>query len=328
MEDRLDPRTNALSVLARTNGILMDRIREEQLRRLEAERKDRYALIDLRYGLERRVVRYLRPKGQESDSATEPAEIPQPEAEPVVPEETQLMLARVRTDLDSFNDLEAGALMADGYLIAKSVAREPRRQWLKPSHADVPVSFEGDNEGWWFSQMVDLITRPEEGTKKPSSGSIIQALMIFFLAPFWSMTRPDERMKRQLSRSSKRAFKVFFLAPFWATAFAVGIYGGLAALLYWLYAAVYSGSRVQAFVSGPISESVVYWLPALVVVFLLIWLFEVLGRKFPLFYGAGRGAAWVLRIIFRAVPSPLIFVIARIHLLVFDWLYLKCGELK
>ena len=293
MEDKFDPRTNVLSVVSRMNSILMDRVREEQLYRLEAERRGRYVLIDLRHGVERKVIRLLGSESGKVGVAASTADA-SPENSPVVPKDIQLMLSRVRTDLDSFSDLEAGALEANGYLITAKVSPE----WLPKSDVG-PTTESGEiPDHWWFSRTAKM------------------------------MKEHDKRMVKQLKHSSKLAFKVFCLAPFTAISLTLMIYGGLAALIGWYFCGPYSGSWIQENVGAPIVASAEYWLPGCLGLLLLSWLLEVLGRRpwFPSFLG--RWAAVILRILLRVVPSPLIFLVAWIHLHVFDRRYRNYGKLS
>jgi predicted acylesterase/phospholipase RssA len=62
LEDRLDPATNALGVLLRTNQIQFGRIREEQLFRLDDMAHTNALLIHIRKGLPVKIVDWIGPK--------------------------------------------------------------------------------------------------------------------------------------------------------------------------------------------------------------------------------------------------------------------------
>lgn len=110
MTDHEHPSPAVVNSLTRTNDVLMDRIRDRQVGgMLERKRLKRGAVIHLRDGLRVRTVR----PGKASD--------------PGGPFQTiygiasgiQRDLSLVRTDLDTFCDVEADALMANAYRIAE-----------------------------------------------------------------------------------------------------------------------------------------------------------------------------------------------------------------
>ncbi|HET8672556.1 MAG TPA: patatin-like phospholipase family protein [Thermoleophilaceae bacterium] len=110
MQDAPYPGTHAVGVLGRSTSIYGSRVRAEQLtrasERVEGAATTRaVALLHLRKGLPRRVLGPL----PDSAGQLDPAE--QFDVSPAV----QARLARVRTDLDAFSDVEACSLMLDGY---------------------------------------------------------------------------------------------------------------------------------------------------------------------------------------------------------------------
>jgi len=91
----------------------------------------------------------------------------------------QRRLAAVRTDLDSFSDAEAYALMASGYLMTEHALREPILGFALP---DVTP------EKWKFLQL-------EEAMRAPNLGLDSQT---------W--------LQKQLSVADKLAFRVWYLS--------------------------------------------------------------------------------------------------------------------
>lgn len=178
MQDEPDPPTRIASVLGRTNGIFMDRIREEELFRLLEGRPGRVAFMHLRRGLPARAVAWIGPDGR-------PAEAPKREREPDAPSErfgvapqVQDLLSRIRTDLDSFTEVEAYSLMLDGYLMSEEELKRAgaiRALIREPATVTVP--------GWRFRRI----------------------------APW--MARPTRAYLRQLEAAGKQIFKVFRLSP-------------------------------------------------------------------------------------------------------------------
>jgi hypothetical protein len=80
--------------------------------------------------------------------------MPPPSAVPGIHQEAQRRLARVRTDLDAFSDVEIDSLMLDGYLIATAQLEPPRLAGLLPPSAD-PLE-----ENWIFRRVEALLGRP------------------------------------------------------------------------------------------------------------------------------------------------------------------------
>ncbi|MGH9695930.1 MAG: patatin-like phospholipase family protein, partial [Bryobacteraceae bacterium] len=133
----LEPSGGRLDVVKRANDILMARVRESQFQYLVSLRDSR-ALHGLLYV-------HLK-----EDLAGEPVDwlgsddlSPQTKPKEVTPygmrRDVQALLAGIRTDLDSFSDCEADALMLSGYLMARAsfanciqkfpVSSQPEAQW-------------------------------------------------------------------------------------------------------------------------------------------------------------------------------------------------------
>jgi predicted acylesterase/phospholipase RssA len=121
MDDVAEPGPSLFSVVPRANSILMDRTRDEQLLSLLGEHTPPATLLHLRHGLPVRRIPWIDAQGK---PAREPgsADTANPDQPvPGVPAEVQDLLSRLRTDLDSFNDVEAYALMLDGYRMATAL---------------------------------------------------------------------------------------------------------------------------------------------------------------------------------------------------------------
>lgn len=122
MDDLADPAPSIFAVMPRANSILMDRTRDEQLLALLGDHTPPATLLHLRHGLPVRRIPWLdaqdNPACQDGPAPDAP-DTPAPgHAVPGVPAAVQDLLSRLRTDLDSFNDVEAYALMLDGYRMA------------------------------------------------------------------------------------------------------------------------------------------------------------------------------------------------------------------
>ena len=130
MQDVANPVTGIGNVFARSNDALMDRVREEQHAVLALLKKQRaiqgLVYFHLKDGLRQRELTWI---GGEKPAAIEPM------VSYRVHPRVQELLADVRTDLDAFTEVEAHALMADGYLIASHHLDDAFRTSLQSSPA-------------------------------------------------------------------------------------------------------------------------------------------------------------------------------------------------
>jgi predicted acylesterase/phospholipase RssA/tetratricopeptide (TPR) repeat protein len=115
----VDPGGGAMAPLMRSNSVLMQRVRQEQYARLDAMRQGGLLkgamFIHLKQDLDVVPVDWIgcddppETSNLRSESLTEYG----------VRKEVQGLLAGIRTDLDSFSDIEAFALMTSGYRMAE-----------------------------------------------------------------------------------------------------------------------------------------------------------------------------------------------------------------
>jgi len=189
MQDMQDPSTFLLGVLLRTNSILMDRVREEQLLRIIDHENLQVALVHLRQGVGPKQVPYIdadgNPAGGESGPPPEEGKL----TSFGVAAEVQELLAGVRTDLDSFTDVEAYSLMLDGYLMS------------------------GDD----LDKTPDIANLQKRLSAQPTPGN-----WRFEKIKPW-MEKPTRDYLRQLKVAGQTAFKIFRLnLPLGAAGAAVG----------------------------------------------------------------------------------------------------------
>jgi NTE family protein len=154
MKDRAKPAPLLPSVLLRSNSIYGDRVRDEQL--LHAHDSDRpVALMHLRKGLARRTVQPGDPfDGELSEPAGDVTEFG-------VSRRVQRALSEIRTDLDSFSDIESQSLALDGYLMTSA---NPELNGSDPAFATLrssePVA--SDPRRWRFTAVADRIGSEDE----------------------------------------------------------------------------------------------------------------------------------------------------------------------
>jgi len=151
MADRAKVRPWAVSVLSRSSSIYGDRIRDEQLLHVRSRRLP-MAFMHLRKGLERRSVE----PGTSFDAARSvPAAVDATEFG--VSREVQEALSRIRTDLDSFTDLEAMSLSLDGYLMSRwDPELNGDGSAFDPFRASTPTPPGGP---WRFEAVEDRLAR-------------------------------------------------------------------------------------------------------------------------------------------------------------------------
>ena len=141
------------AVAGRSNSIYGDRVREEQLLHAFA-RPEPMALMHLRKGLLPDIHMPLADGEQPVAAAPKDKVVIKTRAEAFgVSEDAQRLLSRVRTDLDSFSDTEAYALMLDGYWMTDFVlANDPDfADFLAKSPPEAtPVP-----ERWEFGAVAD-----------------------------------------------------------------------------------------------------------------------------------------------------------------------------
>jgi NTE family protein len=116
LEDQDNPQTRSVPTYTRSMDILMDRVREEELYRLYYDpAKLPFAFMHLRKGLNAKAISWKDKAGKAIErTITERASRVSSQAFGVHPD-VQDLLSRIRTDLDSFTEVEAFSLMLDGY---------------------------------------------------------------------------------------------------------------------------------------------------------------------------------------------------------------------
>jgi len=113
------PKTDTLSVLVASSGILGDRVREEMVNSLELTRAGNTAYFHLTRGLFAKDIEFNKQGTSALPGAKMSEGIVASEEEFGVAQGAQRLLAHIRTDLDSFTDVEAGCLQADGYQMSE-----------------------------------------------------------------------------------------------------------------------------------------------------------------------------------------------------------------
>jgi len=155
-----NPDTELSAVPMRTNDIFQERLREEELfRTFETKSGSRVALMHLRKGLPITAVAWLDASGEpaEPDKILRPVSPPNSPQDFAVAEPVQDLLSKIRTDLDSFTEVEAHSLMLDAYrMTAAVIATVPQIASL--GTAPIPE----DQARWQFVDVAPYMQQPTD----------------------------------------------------------------------------------------------------------------------------------------------------------------------
>ena len=160
------PSTGALKVLLRTNDVFQSRVRTAQFREMDGRR-----LGGLLRGL---MYLHLKRDIGEAPVPWIGCQEPLPEAKKSpttdydMPRDVQAALAALRTDLDSFSDLEAHALMLSGYRMTSGTFRE------RKGIAIVPMKEQ--RSSWDFQSMATILDKDPGGAEHPGRRRALELL--------------------------------------------------------------------------------------------------------------------------------------------------------
>lgn len=155
MDDEKEPGIQVPNVIKRSSSIIYDRIREQQLSRILGEHSHNVALLHLRKGLPVREISYYDNDHKLQNKTVLCRAEPSSQAFGVN-EDAQNLLSRVRTDLDSFSEIEAFSLMLNGYKMSEYEFNK-----TNINHLVTNTSLRGKKyqffkiEGWISSPIVD-----------------------------------------------------------------------------------------------------------------------------------------------------------------------------
>jgi NTE family protein len=227
-----------------------------------------------------------------------------------IPVKVQDHLSRIRTDLDSFSNIEAYSLMYDAYKMTRREVTASVRDFSQFSPTEVKCDSERDSEcdRWCF-----LAIKP-------------------------AFEQCPDRFLRHLEVGKYRAFKIFRL--FRRTANTIG-FVLLAALAYWLFGrpeirnARWPNELIDGlciWIKGKVPETVggvgLFLVPVILLA-LLAQFYPRLASRFRFVRSLRTPAQFISRLITRAVVPALVgWLIARIHLWIFDPLFKAAGRVK
>lgn len=173
MESQDAPANGMLGVFWRSDSILQDRLREAQYRDIKARAESRVLnglfFVHLKQELESAPIDWI---GSED---------PQDEACAVsctsygVDRELQRLISEIRTDLDSFTEVEAYSLMASGYLMTdgqlRALDREHQASGLPGTWGgyDIGAPMWRDSKGqayWPFAPLIPILGKSGESADR------------------------------------------------------------------------------------------------------------------------------------------------------------------
>ncbi len=183
MDDEHEPDTRTFSVLKRSSDISADRIREEEYKGLVLRKKtgvvQAFVFFHLKEKLQQEALTWI---GGENKKKHIPPPLPYG-----VDRGVQQLLAGIRTDLDSFTEVESHALMADGYLIAKNSVDKEGPQKFVPNGTNAEP-FMGHT--WGFLDVQPYMENPQKDPRfcKQLEVAGSQVLKVFKLLPWLKWT--------------------------------------------------------------------------------------------------------------------------------------------
>jgi hypothetical protein len=284
-EAERNPSNGVLGVPLRANAVLQSRIREAQAHELRARKRSLLLrglmFVHLKEDLEVDPVDWVDcPDPYDASTDARPASRRGPLTAYGLDKEVQSLLAAVRTDLDSFADVEADALMTSGYRMTEYQFKH------SADLAGVPVG--GNPEPWAFLGVERGMT----------SGGKSQA-----------------RLKQFLAVSKYTAFKPWRLSiPLKVTAIVLAL--GAIAGIGWVWTTYPNQLVIPQMTLGQLLRNAAW---TAIVVFATLRLGRFVGsalRWRESLYRVGTGIGM----------SVFGWLVARIHLMFFDPLFLRLGS--
>ncbi|MEF8732984.1 MAG: patatin-like phospholipase family protein [Candidatus Accumulibacter meliphilus] len=175
MESQDEPSNSVIGVPLRSNSILMSRVREAEYDDLVARRSTSllrgFMFVHLKKDLDVEAVNWAGcDEPVEASDDARPAELRGPRTRYGIRKSVQRRLAAIRTDLDSFSDSEAYALMVSGYRMTEfefprtvsgcEAPAEEAVQW--PFLAVEPAMDRADDSG----KLLELLSVANQGAFK------------------------------------------------------------------------------------------------------------------------------------------------------------------
>jgi predicted acylesterase/phospholipase RssA len=290
-EAQPNPSQGVLGVPLRANAILQARVREAQYNELRARRRSSllrgFMFVHLKEDLEVDPVDWVDcPDPYQASDESRPAARRGLLTSYGIAKDVQMLLAGVRTDLDSFSDVEAGALMASGYRMTEHAFRHS---------TDLPGFVDTAEAVPWDFLAV------EQGMK--------------------GLGKKQKHLTRLLNASGALAFKVWRLsAPLQVLAGLTSL--ALVASLVWLSLSQWQLVIVRQTTLG----QALAWLSGIVAVTAA----SALATRYvgKTVVGMFRWRDTLSRIVVGVAMCMGGWLLARLHLWVFDRMFLRMGSIE
>lgn len=290
-----DPGGGVLKPLLRTNSVMMHRIRDAQYKDLQARERSAllrgFMYVHMKQGLDGTNKAWERCEEPEEISL-EPPSVVTPYG---IRKDIQALVANIRTDLDSFSQREAYALMVSGYR-----ATEASISGLKGFRLSKQPAPE-----WRFLQV-------EEGMTKINSESA-----------------EYDTMKKHLQAAQMTFFKVWKISPP-LTITAYGLLALLVAGLLWTWHA-YPAYSPLASLFNYLREllTINFMMTTLVLLLVYTVLASFIGKRNAKHVKALAHLSDTLKRMGVALGIGIVgWIGAQIHLRIFDRLFLRLGRVK
>ncbi len=287
LEFEAKPNIGNEGLLLRVRSILGDRLREEQIyRMLEGKYKNHTAFMHLRknFSIIKQGYLTLASKAKKLKPLTSISDFTLSNSNIGIAPEVQQSLARIRTHLDSFTDLEAYSLMFYGYQISQQVI-------LNTPSLNQIAKQEQLNINWEFLKIAPWAKQPTPNYLHQLKVGSERFLKIFQLNPL-------------VKRISLLVLFLIFLLTVWS--------------LFSFLSILSSFSEVQELLAIPLNQAISIFSPIVIILFLLRVVF---ARRYSLIRELWFNF-WA-----KALLPALCFPLVWLHLLFYDKLFLKAGQL-
>jgi predicted acylesterase/phospholipase RssA len=337
METQPMPGAGLLNVPIRSSNILQSRVRSEQYRHLRERRHSGLLrglmFIHLKQDLGVKPLNWrLCPPHLAVSEFDQPEQYAGDVTSYGVAKDVQQSLAAVRTDLDSFCDVEADALMASGYLMTKSqlMPLSENDERAKPAIDGINLTIDKQAEVPWRFRKIEPYLGPETGVEDPGQDPILTA-------------KRKENLRKIIGASNSLGFKIWKLSPALKLLSGVLVTTLIFFLLYLIVwsllrlsgRSIFTAEQIKWLVSRLTDERIVYTsslltlgnltlaaVIAIVVIAVAVWLINCIGK----YLGVVRWSDTLTSIVFGIIMTFPGFIAAWLHLKVFDSLFLRWGS--
>lgn len=148
-----NPQTGLVSVLLNTSSILTGRVREEMVNNAQKLHVGHVAYMHLNRGVFAKDIEFNEKESQNTPSDKMKDGIISCQQAFNVNEDMQRVISKIRTDLDSFTDIEAGCLQADAYQMSESCLL---------GLPDIYQSKQKSKGDWEFTPYIEKISQKDE----------------------------------------------------------------------------------------------------------------------------------------------------------------------